>query len=285
MSIQQWIVSAFSHDWRGGNPAAVCLLDDWPEDATLQAVAAQNNLSETAFVCRRDLGEPGELSAAGTAVKLRWFTPSAEVNLCGHATLATAHVLYRHWGVTGDTEVTFMTHSGPLRAHLSEAHIAIDLPACMPKLAPASRTLELALGPAEPVEVWAGDDYLVVYRDAQTVKALSPKMDMLKTLDRRGVIVTAPTNKKDTDADDFVSRFFAPKVGVDEDPVTGSAHCQLLPYWCKRLGKRVVSGWQASTRGGRIQGEVADDRVILKGQAVTFSKGQLMATIKDAHRP
>lgn len=280
MSAQQFVVSAFSTDWRGGNPAAVCVLNDGVGDDVLQAIAAQNNLSETAFIQRAELDHA---SKHELCLSLRWFTPTAEVDLCGHATLATAHVLYHHLGVASDAVLNFATRSGRLQArlqaHLDTSEIGLDFPACESTRVALEPGAWSALGPIEPDEVWAGDDYLVVHENPETVQALTPAIDKLQRLDRRGVIVTAPTEGGE---DDFVSRFFAPKVGVEEDPVTGSAHCQLLPFWSKRLGKTSLSGWQASTRGGRVRGEVADDRVLLKGQAVTFSVGEVVAPLTGA---
>jgi PhzF family phenazine biosynthesis protein len=280
MSAQQFVVSAFSTDWRGGNPAAVCVLNDGLGDDVLQAIAAQNNLSETAFIQRAELDHA---SKHELCLSLRWFTPTAEVDLCGHATLATAHVLYHHLGVSGDAVLNFATRSGHLQAclqaHLDTAEIGLDFPGCESTRVALEPGAWSALGPIEPGEVWAGEDYLLVYENPETVQALTPAIDKLQRLERRGVIVTASTEGGE---DDFVSRFFAPKVGVDEDPVTGSAHCQLLPFWSKRLGKTSLSGWQASTRGGRVRGEVVGDRVMLKGQAVTFSVGEVVAPLPGA---
>ena len=273
MTARQFTVSAFSDDWRGGNPAAVCVLDEWLDDDTLQAIAAQNNLSETAFIHRGDLGAASELAHS---LRLRWFTPSHEVDLCGHATLATAHILYQHCGVASDAVLSFKTRSGTLKSTLEDANIVLDFPACWPKPVNSISRVWSALGPIEPLGVWAGNDYLVVYDSAQTVRGLSPEFAKLKELDRRGVIATALS---DDARDDFVSRFFAPKLAVDEDPVTGSAHCQLFPFWSERLSKTRLSGWQASSRGGRVEGEVLADRVVLKGQATTFSTGQLVAPL------
>ena len=280
MSAQQFVVSAFSADWRGGNPAAVCVLDDRLEDHALQAIAAQNNLSETAFIHRAELDD---VSDQGLTLSLRWFTPAAEVDLCGHATLATAHVLFDHLGVVGDATLNFTTRSGRLQARLQAGldgpEIGLDFPARESTRVALESGAWSALGPIEPSEVWAGDDYMAVYENPETVQALSPDIDKLQRLDRRGVIATARTEGGE---DDFVSRFFAPKVGVDEDPVTGSAHCQLLPFWSKRLGKTSLSGWQASTRGGRVRGEVVGDRVMLKGQAVTFSVVEVVVPLTGA---
>lgn len=267
----QFVVNAFTSTWQGGNPAAVCVLDAWPSDAVLQAIADQNNVSETAFFLSSQID-----SIQDHALELRWFTPTEEVDLCGHATLASAHVLYQHLGISNELKIRFSTRSGELLCHRDNDGIVITLPASEPMQLAYWPEALAALGPVAPESVWAAEDYLVVYSKADQVFALQPDFTGLRELDRRGVIVTAPAEHP---PDDFVSRFFVPKLGVNEDPVTGSAHCQLIPYWSGRLGRRWLSGWQCSRRGGRVMGKWLNDRVVLKGSAITFSVAQIQVPI------
>lgn len=257
MKIRQFQVDAFATRVFEGNPAAVCPLDRWLDDGVLQAIAAENNLSETAFFVPTEKG-----------FHLRWFTPVSEVDLCGHATLAAAHVLFDHLGYAGGA-IRFETRSGDLTVRKREARLEMNFPACPPAPCEAPASLVQALG-RHPVEVLAADDYLAVFEDEAAVRALRPDMGLLSRLGRRGVIVTAPGG----DAD-FVSRFFAPRIGIPEDPVTGSAHCELAPYWAKRLGKNVLAARQVSPRGGRVDCEIAGDRVLLAGSAVTFMEAEI----------
>ncbi|RVX45369.1 PhzF family phenazine biosynthesis protein [Nonomuraea polychroma] len=247
-------VDAFTGRAFQGNPAAVCLLETPVTDSWMQSVAAEMNLSETAFL----LGD-----------SLRWFTPAVEVTLCGHATLATAHVLYSTGAATGQLE--FMTASGTLTVNrLSDGMITMDFPAKEVTSVTVPEGLEKALG-VTPVRVGKSQlDLLVEVDSEETVRNLSPDITALSTVDARGVIVTAAG----TDTD-FVSRFFAPKVGVPEDPVTGSAHCALSPYWSARLGRASLVGAQLSKRGGLVQVTLDDDRVHLAGRAVTVLSGTL----------
>ncbi|MEW9553829.1 PhzF family phenazine biosynthesis protein [Nonomuraea sp. NPDC050783] len=247
-------VDAFTGTAFQGNPAAVCLLDATASDRWMQSVAAEMNLSETAFL----LGD-----------SLRWFTPAVEVTLCGHATLATAHVLYSTGAATG--ELKFRTASGTLTVNrLDDGMIVMDFPAKTVTPTPAPSGLEKALG-VTPVQVGKSDlDLLVELDSAETVRALTPDIAALAAVDARGVIVTAAG----TDTD-FVSRFFAPNVGVPEDPVTGSAHCALSPYWSARLGRASLVGAQLSKRGGIVHVTHAGDRVHLAGNAVTVLSGTL----------
>ena len=256
MSCSQFVVDAFADACFKGNPAAVCVLEAWPEDAWLQAVAMENSLSETAFLVRE---------AAG--YRLRWFTPKAEVNLCGHATLATAHVLYAHLGYAAPA-VEFVTRSGVLGvARVAEGEYRLDFPARHAQPCAPSPGLAAALG-AQPVELLETDVYLAVFADEAQIVALQPDMAALLALPRRAVIVTAPGREVD-----FVSRYFAPRMGVPEDPVTGSAHCVLTPFWGARLGKTVLQARQLSARGGSLRCEWCEPRVGLTGRAVTFSQG------------
>ncbi len=257
MKIRQYQVDAFASRVFEGNPAAVCPLDDWLEDSILQAIAEENNLSETAFFVR---------SAKG--YELRWFTPVREVDLCGHATLATAHVIFEELGHTG-TDITFETRSGELFVRKDKGLLQMDFPAHPSK--PCETIELLAEGLVrQPVEMLEADDYLAIFEREEDILAIKPDHALLSRLGLRGVIVTAPG--KDVD---FVSRFFAPKYGIPEDPVTGSAHCTLTPYWAARLGKTNLTARQLSRRGGRLTCELREGRVLISGSAVTFMKGEI----------
>jgi len=262
-----YIVNAFTEQTFGGNPAAVMVLDDWLTNDQLLALAAQHNLSETAFVVERDHGVYG----------LRWFTPAAEVPLCGHATLAAAHVLRRELGVDSSWLQFETLHSGRLTASEQEEGIAIDLPAMAfephriePEVA-AALNVEV-LEAVRPVET----PWQVIYRLAheRDVRALTPDIGRLARAVPHCVIVTAAGLEVD-----FVSRMFAPQYGVDEDPVTGSAHCLLTPFWAAFYGKSAFTAEQCSPRGGSLHCALEDERVILTGQAVTFAMGQITAPI------
>lgn len=263
MKIRQFHVDAFAARPFEGNPAAVCPLADWLDDATLQAIAEENNLSETAFYV-----------PAGDGFQLRWFTPLAEVDLCGHATLATAHVLFTHLGHQGDS-IRFATRSGSLTVTRSGAALTMDFPASRPLRCDAPAALIDGLG-AAPLEVLAADDYLAVFADETEVRQLAPDMRTLSTLALRGVIATAPG--KDCD---FVSRFFAPRLGIPEDPVTGSAHCALTPFWAARLGKSPLRAHQISRRGGQLRCALQGERVTIAGGAVTFMEGVIDTGSRD----
>ncbi len=258
MKIRQFQVDAFAHRLFEGNPAAVCPLDDWLPDHVLQSIAAENNLSETAFFVRRELG-----------FALRWFTPVAEVDFCGHATLASAHVLFDALGHT-ETAVVFETRSGTLTVEREGDLYAMNFPAQPPRSCALPEALVAGLG-ATPSQVLAADDYLAVFDSEAQVRSLEPDFPKLRRLDLRGVIATAPG-----DEFDFVSRFFAPRFGIDEDPVTGSAHCVLAPYWSGRLGKNRLRARQISKRGGGVICDMSGDRVILRGGAVTFMTGEIV---------
>lgn len=259
MQLKQYQVDAFSPRPFGGNPAAVCPLAEWLPDDLLQAIAEENNLSETAFFVP---------SAQG--FRLRWFTPRSEVDLCGHATLAAAHVLFEILGFP-DPAIVFETRSGPLIVRRREGGLLqMDFPAQPAVACAAPEALLAGLGTA-PCEVLAGADYLVVLADEAAVRAVVPDDAQLARLDRRGVIVTAPGSDVD-----FVSRFFAPKLGIPEDPVTGSAHCQLMPYWAARLGKTALAARQVSRRGGDLLCELIGERVLISGAAVTVMAATLV---------
>lgn len=270
-------VDAFTAEPFRGNPAVVCLLDGPRDESWMQAVAAEMNLSETAFVALS--GKTG-----GSSFWLRWFTPTVEVDLCGHATLATAHVLWEVAAAAPDAELRFTTRSGVLAARrLSDGRIELDFPADPAEPAdpaaagdPPGLDVAAALG-AEPR--WTGRNrlgYLVELADAEIVRALRPDLAALGGVPGAAFVVTAPS---DVDGYDFVSRCFAPALGIDEDPVTGAAHCGLGAYWAGRLGRNQLVGYQVSARGGVVGVEVVPerDRVLLRGQAVTVLRGDITA--------
>ena len=254
-----WQVDAFTSEPFAGNPAAVCLLDGPKGDRWMRNVAAEMNLSETAF-----------LLPEGAAWRLRWFTPAAEVDLCGHATLASAHVLFLTRGGLGG--ISFLTRSGELKASRRGDRIEMDFPALPPAEDPPPPGLLDALGVKTRSTHRSRFDRLLELESEEAVRAVKPDFRVLAKVDTRGVIVTARGNRHD-----FVSRFFAPAVGVDEDPVTGSAHCVLAPFWGERLGKDEMSGFQASARGGEVRVRLAGDRVLLGGRAVIVLEGELKA--------
>ena len=257
-------VDAFASKAFEGNPAAVCVLPEPADAVWMQRVAREMNLSETAFLVRRNDG----------GFDLRWFTPGVEVDLCGHATLASAHVLWESGYLAPDAPAIFHTRSGQLTASSRDGWIEMDFPAEPDEPARGPAWLGDALG-AEPVYVGRNRfDYLVEVDDEATVRRLDPDLRRLAELGPRGVMVTA---RAGTDGIDFVSRFFAPCTGIDEDPVTGSAHCCLGPYWQRRLGRDAFTAWQASARGGLVRVTVREDRVLLSGQAITVLRGELLA--------
>jgi PhzF family phenazine biosynthesis protein len=260
-------VDAFTDRPFAGNPAAVCVLDGPAPDAWMQLVAREMNLSETAFLHPID---------GGPRRRLRWFTPTVEVDLCGHATLATAHVLWEEGHLAPDAVAEFETRSGLLTARRVDGWIELDFPA-KPIERPVSDPAELAaLSEALGVPVVSAGrsrfDVLAELPDEATVRGLSPDFGRIHAIPARGVIATAPSSDP---AFDFVSRFFAPAVGVDEDPVCGSAHCVLAPFWSARLGRDALRAHQVSPRGGVLRLRLAADRVAIAGQAVTTFRGQL----------
>jgi PhzF family phenazine biosynthesis protein len=248
---------AFARTVFKGNPAAVVPLTTWLDDATLQAIANENNLSETAFV----LGEDGNY-------QLRWFTPSVEVDLCGHATLASAAAIFR-FIETGRDRLTFSTRSGELVVERQGDLLQMDFPVQQAQPFNGELPLQRCFG-VEPREQLLGADLMLVFDDAYTVRQLRPDFVTMMQLPGRGVICTAPG-----DDCDFVSRFFAPKAGINEDPVTGSAHCQLAPYWASRLDKTRMLAQQVSARFGVIECELARDRVLLRGTARLYLQGEI----------
>lgn len=254
-------VDAFTDKPFFGNPAAVCILEKPAGETWMQSVAREMNLSETAF-----------LYANGDDWNLRWFTPSVEVDLCGHATLASAHILWETATITHDRTARFHTKSGLLTAVRSGDWITLDFPATPPSPAPCPADLAEAVGAVPAMVARSRFDYLLEVDSEETVRRLEPDLGRLRRLPVRGVIVTA---RASTAGFDFVSRFFAPASGVDEDPVTGSAHCCLGPYWAALLGKHEMLAYQASQRGGVVRVVLKGDRVQLSGQAVTTMRGEL----------
>lgn len=257
-------VDAFTSRAFGGNPAAVCPLDAWLADDLMQAIAAENNLSETAFFVRATSGE---------GFDLRWFTPAMEVDLCGHATLASAFVLMTELEPSR-TSVTFATRSGNLAVVRDGQLLSLDLPARPPRSVEPPPGLAEALG-ATPTSVMMARDLMAVFDDAETVRGLRPDIAKIAALDTYAVSVSAPGNGRDADVD-FVSRFFAPRAGIAEDPVTGSAHCSLVPFWAGRLGRPRLRARQVSARGGELICTVRDQRVELAGHAVLTVKGSFL---------
>ncbi|HVH66241.1 MAG TPA: PhzF family phenazine biosynthesis protein [Gemmatimonadales bacterium] len=257
-------VDAFADRPFAGNPAAVCVLPAARDEAWMQNVAREMNLSETAF-----------LHPENGDYQLRWFTPSVEVALCGHATLASAHVLWEDGVLARDRQARFQTKSGLLIATARGDWIELDFPATPPTAAPAPEGLTAALGEGAPPR-WVGRsrfDYLVELESEATVRGLQPNLAALERVEARGISVTS---RATTPGYDFVSRFFAPRSGVPEDPVTGSAHCALAPFWGERLGRVEMTAYQASARGGVVRVRVNGDRVVLGGQAVTVLRGELL---------
>jgi PhzF family phenazine biosynthesis protein len=257
-------VDAFTNQPFAGNPAAVCILPKAAEPAWMLNVAREMNLAETAFLVPRKDG-----------YDLRWFTPAVEVDLCGHATLASAHVLWEDGHLKPDIQARFHTKSGLLTADKNDGWIELDFPATPPAAAPPPNGLVAALG-AEPTFVGRSRfDYLVELDSESAVRRLTPNLSALAEVKARGVIVTSRADA--TSQYDFVSRFFAPQSGVPEDPVTGSAHCALTPYWSAKLGKDDLVAFQASARGGELRLRLVGDRVRIGGQAVTVLRGELTA--------
>lgn len=261
MSLRITQVDAFTDRPFAGNPAAVCILPKSAEPAWMLDVAREMNLAETAFLVRNKDG-----------YDLRWFTPAVEIDLCGHATLASAHVLWEDGLLEPDEQARFHTRSGLLTADRRGAWIELDFPATAAAPAPPPAGLSDALGTKLRFVGRSRFDVLVEVDDEATVRRLAPNLDAIARVDARGVIVTS---RADEGKYDFVSRFFAPQSGVPEDPVTGSAHCALTPYWSAKLGKKELVAYQASPRGGELRLRLDGDRVRLGGQAVTVLRGEL----------
>jgi predicted PhzF superfamily epimerase YddE/YHI9 len=257
MKLPLYQVDAFTQDLFCGNPAAVVLLDAWLPEGVLAAIAAENNLAETAFVIPRAEVSP-----------LRWFTPAVEVDLCGHATLAAADVLFRHRFPTLE-RLVFSTKSGELAVTREGALLKMDFPARPGKPIAVSDALAAALG-ARPREAYLARDLLAIFDSESEVRSLRPDFARIAALDAFALIVSAPGETVD-----FVSRFFAPGAGIPEDPVTGSAHCTLAPYWCARLGKQQLTAKQVSARGGDLLCELKGDRVVIAGRVVEYLRGEI----------
>lgn len=252
-------IDAFSTRRFAGNPAAVVLLDKFPEDATLLAVAAENNLAETAF-----------LVPEGDDYHVRWFTPTLEVPLCGHATLASAAVVMERLE-PGRTVVTFNSKSGPLRVTKGDGTYQMDFPARPMTRIETTEAITAAIG-SQPVETWVDRfNYLALFDTAEDVRSLQPDLAAIAALDRMGLIVTATGDG----GFDCVSRYFAPAKGIPEDPVTGGAHCGIAPFWAARTGRNDIRAWQASSRGGELRCHVAGDRVTLEGACVFYLEGMI----------
>ncbi len=252
-------VDAFTDETFKGNPAAVVPLNDWLDDEIMQNIAVENNLSETAFFVEREDG----------SYQIRWFTPETEVDLCGHATLASAHVLFYHLNYSDNT-IVFKSKSGDLTVEERNGLLWMNFPSNPPDPIPVPKLLPEAIG-VIPLYTGVNTDLLILLEDEKTVRSLKPDLIILKKMEVRGVIVTAPG-----DDVDFVSRFFAPKVGVPEDPVTGSAHTVLTPFWSKRLSKNSLNARQISSRGGDLKCEQKEDRVEIGGSAITYLTGSII---------
>jgi PhzF family phenazine biosynthesis protein len=260
MKIELYQVDAFTDELFHGNPAAICLLDKWLDDNLMQKIAMENNLSETAFVVKKN-----------DQFQIRWFTPIAEVDLCGHATLAAAHIIFNQYHYKKNVISFNSIHSGILRVRNEGEYLTLNFPAQkIKKTIPPDKLIE-GIG-KEPIEVYKGKtDYLLVYQNEKEVQTISPDFTVLSKIKIRGVIVTAKG-----DHYDFVSRFFAPKVGVNEDPVTGSAHTMLIPYWGKKLNKNELEAKQLSTRQGILKCRQNKDRVYISGKAMIYLKGEIL---------
>jgi PhzF family phenazine biosynthesis protein len=258
MQLPIFQVDAFTLELFSGNPAAVVPMEAWLTDEQMQNIAAENNLSETAFFVKE-----------GNSYRLRWFTPTVEVDLCGHATLASAHVLFEEMDFTGD-EIVFKTRSGLLSVIKEGDQLVMNFPTDEMPQKEAPDVLFRALGIKKTSKTYKTDDWMVVLNSEEEVASLQPDIRMLSEVEARGLIVTAPGDNVD-----FVSRFFAPKSGVDEDPVTGSAHTKSTPYWSKQLNKNELSARQISKRGGNLTCRMKGDRVDILGQAVTYLKGEI----------
>ncbi len=257
MQIPLYQIDAFSSKTFGGNPAAVCPLKTWLSDTLLQNIAAENNLSETAFIIANETG-----------YQIRWFTPTTEVALCGHATLASAYVIFHELDPLCD-QIQFTSQSGPLSVTREHDWLVLDFPQQPASPCAMPDNLTAALGKA-PHSAFKATDYLFIYEREQDIRNLKPDFALLKQLDCRGIITTAKGDEVD-----FVSRFFAPAAGVNEDPVTGSAHCTLTPYWAEQLEQTQFLAQQLSSRGGELRCELKQDRVLIAGQAVQYLQGMI----------
>lgn len=258
MNLPIYQVDAFTSQLFSGNPAAIVPLENWLTDEQMQKIAVENNLSETAFFVKE-----------GEGYRLRWFTPTVEVDLCGHATLATAHILFDELNYERE-EIIFKTKSGILTVRYEGKRLSMNFPADDMSQTEGPAVLFKALGIKRTSEVYKTDDYMVVLDSESEVAALQPDFRLLKEVDAGGIIATAPGDEVD-----FVSRYFAPQSGIDEDPVTGSAHTKTTPYWSKKLDKNELEAHQISKRGGKLTCRMQGDRVEILGNAVTYLKGEI----------
>ena len=261
MGLEIFQVDAFTDKPFAGNPAAVCVLQQAADEAWMQDVANEMNLSETAFLVEQEAG-----------YNLRWFTPAVEVELCGHATLASAHILWEQGLLPSDEQARFFTKSGLLSAVRKASWIELDFPAEPEEQSAIPEMLFKAMGVDAKYVGKNRFDFLLEFDSAETIRKMTPDFTLLSAISGRGFMVTS---RSDSSEYDFISRFFAPAFGINEDPVTGSAHCCLGPYWAKKLGKEELTAFQASARGGVVKVRVGDDRVYLGGQAVTVMRCQM----------
>jgi PhzF family phenazine biosynthesis protein len=261
MKLDIYQIDAFASEVFAGNPAAVVPLDSWLPDDVMLNIAAENNLAETAFFIPSEKG-----------YDLRWFTPTVEMDLCGHATLASAYLIFEVLG-TGESTLRFQTRSGELTVEKIDGRLVLDFPSRPGTPAEAPAGLIEAIG-AEPKEILKSRDYMLVYESEADILAIKPNFEALARIGAHAVIVTARG-----DSSDFVSRFFAPEVGVPEDPVTGSAHCTLIPYWAEKLGKNELFARQVSARGGELFCTLIGDRVKMAGDAVLYMKGEIYVEV------
>lgn len=259
ITIPIYQVDAFTDQLFGGNPAAVCPLKEWLPEATMQQLAAENNLAETAFFIPK-----------GDDYSLRWFTPELEIDLCGHATLATAHVIFTQLGEKRDTIHFYTEKAGILSVGRKGDLYTLDFPSRVPEPAVLPEGLLAALGCSEPKEVLKSRDYLLVFENEAEIAVMKPDFSALAKIPIMGIIISAPGSNSD-----FVSRFFIPSAGINEDPVTGSAHCNLIPYWAKKLNKTTLHAYQISSRKGELWCELKGDRVLMSGKAVTYLMGEV----------
>lgn len=259
MKLSLYQADAFTDKLFGGNPAAVCILNSWLPDVTMQSIAAENNLAETAFIVK-----------AGARYEIRWFTPTVEVDLCGHATLASAHILFERYNMHGDTIEFYSPRSGVLKVTKQDGLLSLDFPKdVFEKVTPPAVIAE-GIG-ITPLETFRGKtDYMAVVSSQSEVENIRPDFNKISQLNARGLIVTAPGGNCD-----FVSRFFAPQSGIDEDPVTGSSHTTLTPYWSEKLGRKTLTAMQLSARKGYLQCTDKGERVEISGKAVTYLVGEI----------
>lgn len=258
-SIPIYQVDAFTDKLFSGNPAAVCPLTEWLSDDVMQAIAAENNLSETAFINR-----------STSPFTIRWFTPITEVDLCGHATLAAARILFDEYLPKNSKELSFNSRRGLLKTYREDELIYLDFPADFPVVVEEHSLINEGFQ-EQPLEVLQGkDDYLAIFENEQTIRSLQPNFNVLSELESRGLIASAPSEQVD-----FVSRCFFPQMGIDEDPVTGSAHTVMVPYWSERLRKSELQAIQCSSRGGLLTCQLRKDRVLIGGFTVRYLAGQI----------